>query len=173
MEKSAGRDHVARVLNALHLVEDTTLALLLGTMILLAPLQILLRNFFNTSIPWADPLIRVLVLWVGLLGAVAASRGNRHITVDVLSRVLSGRARAAVGVVIGLFTTIVSGLVAFHSGHFVASEFSYHSIAFSSIPAWSCEIVIPFAFGVMALRYLFFSISDMAILLGLRKEPEK
>ena len=66
---------LARAQDLLHRVEDAVLALLLGAMILLAPLQIALRLFFNEGLTWADPLIRVLVLWVGLFGAISASRG--------------------------------------------------------------------------------------------------
>ena len=89
---------------ALHRLEEAVLALLLGAMIVLASLQILLRGAFGSGLAWADPLLRVLVLWVGLLGAVTASREGRQITVDVLSRLLSERARAAVGAITGLFT---------------------------------------------------------------------
>ena len=157
---------VARAVGALHRLEDGLLALLLGLMILLAPLQIFLRNFFDTGITWADPLLRVLVLWVGLLGAVAASRGDRHITIDALSRIFSERMQAVVRVVTSLFTTAVSAAVAYHAGRFVATEFEYGSVAFSGIPAWMFEIIIPIAFGVIALRYLLYGASGLVLLLG-------
>jgi len=172
MNKEGSASTATRILDVLHRIEDGVLSLLLGVMILLAPLQIMLRSFFETSIAWADPLIRVLVLWVGLLGAVAASRSYRHITIDALSRVLSKRNQAAVNVMTSLFTVFVSCLVAIHAGRFVASEFQYGSLGFAGIPAWSCEIVIPFAFGVIALRYLLHAFVNVAIVLGLRRAPE-
>jgi TRAP-type C4-dicarboxylate transport system permease small subunit len=172
MNQSSGSGALARTLEVVHRVEDAALALVLGLMILLAPLQIFLRNFFDAGITWADPLLRVLVLWVGLLGAVAASRGNRHITIDVLSKLISERAQAAVGVVIGLFTAVISAIVAYHAGRFVATEHSYESVAFSGIQAWIFEIIIPFAFGVIALRYLLYCASNLAVLLGWRQHQE-
>jgi TRAP-type C4-dicarboxylate transport system permease small subunit len=172
MSAGSSRGAIARTLHVLHRVEDATLALLLGSMILLAPLQMFLRNFFDASIPWADPLIRVLVLWVGLLGAVAASRTNRHISIDVLSRALPTRTRAGVSIATSLFTTIVAGLVAYHSGRFVATEFEYGSVAFSGIPAWMCEVIIPVAFGVIALRYLFNTLSNIAVLFRPKGDSE-
>jgi TRAP-type C4-dicarboxylate transport system permease small subunit len=123
-------------------------------MIVLASLQILMRAVLGSGIAWADPLLRVLVLWVGLLGAVTASREGRQITVDVLSRMLSGRARAGVGAVTNLFTAGVAAIVAFHAMRFVASERAFASMAFSEIPAWWLESVIPVAFAAVALRYL-------------------
>jgi len=151
-------------MGALQRVEDIVLALLLGAMILLAPVQILLRGVLGTGIAWVDPLLRVLVLWVGLLGAVAASFEGRHITVDVLSRLLPERARAAAGAVSSLFTAAVAALVAYHGARFVASELHFGSVAFSGIPAWTLEAVIPFSFGVVALRYLRLAASDLLAL---------
>ncbi|MBW2234416.1 MAG: TRAP transporter small permease, partial [Deltaproteobacteria bacterium] len=107
----------------------------------------------DTGLPWIDPTLRVLVLWLGLLGAVAASRDGRHITIDVVSRLVPARAEAAVAAGTGLFTAAVSAIVAWHGGRFVASEFEYASTAFSGIPAWVLESIIPFAFGAIALRY--------------------
>jgi len=172
MSKESVASKATRMLGILHRIEDGVLSLLLGVMILLAPLQIMLRSFFDTSIAWADPLIRVLVLWVGLLGAVSASRSHRHITIDALARVLSKRKQAAVNVLTSLFTVFVSGLVAIHAGRFVASEFQYGSLGFAGIPAWICEIIIPFAFGVIALRYLLHAFVNVAIVSGLRSLPK-
>jgi len=137
----------------LHRLEDAVLALLLGTLVVLASLQIGLRSLLGTGLPWIDPTLRVLVLWLGLLGALAASRDGRHITIDAVSRLLPARAQAAVNAGTGLFTAAVSAIVAWHGGRFVASEFEYASRAFAGIPAWALESIIPFAFGAIALRY--------------------
>jgi TRAP-type C4-dicarboxylate transport system permease small subunit len=150
----AARRGPAGAIRALHRIEDALLALLLLAMIVLAPLQIVLRDFFDAGISWIDPLLRVLVLWVGMLGAVAASRDGRHITIDVLSRLMPKRARAATDALTSLFATAVSGLVAWHAGRFVWTEYSFESTAFSGIPAWTLQSILPFAFGMIALRYL-------------------
>jgi TRAP-type C4-dicarboxylate transport system permease small subunit len=146
---------------ALYRIEEALLALLLGAMILLSSLQILLRSAFDAGLSWADPMLRVLVLWVGLLGAVTASREGRQITVDVISRLLSGRARAAVGTVTSLFTAGVASVLAYHATRFVASERSFASVAFSGIPAWVLQSVIPLAFAAIALRYAGHATADL------------
>jgi TRAP-type C4-dicarboxylate transport system permease small subunit len=163
-----------RAIDALHRVEDATLALLLSAMILLAALQIALRGLLGTGITWVDPLLRVLVLWLGLLGAVAASREGRQITIDVLSRMLPGRARVAVGAVTNLFTSAVAGFAAYHGARFVASEFQFESVAFSGIPSWGLASVIPFAFAAIALRHVGFAAVDLhALLRGEGDEDER
>lgn len=142
-----------RGLRALHRLEDGVLAFLLGTMIVLAPVQIVLRNFFDADISWGDPLLRLLVLWVGLLGALMASRAGRHISIDVLSRTLSKRATSGARALTSLFTAAVAGVVAYHAGQFVASELQYGGVAFASVPAWVCAAVIPFSFALIAVRH--------------------
>ncbi len=143
-----------RVVRALHRLEDAALALLLLSLIALASLQIVLRNLFETGLPWSDPLLRILVLWTGLLGAVVASREGRQISVDALSRLLQGRAAEATRIAANGFAALVSGLLAVHSVRFVASEFEYGSGAFSGLPAWPFQIILPLAFGAVALRHL-------------------
>ncbi|MDG2333012.1 MAG: TRAP transporter small permease [Myxococcota bacterium] len=153
MSAGPGEKEAGGILRVLYRLEDVFLALLLGAMVVLAPLQIFLRNFFDAGIVWIDPLLRVLVLWVGLMGAVAASRSDRHIRIDAASKLLSPRAAAVLGILTGSFTAAVAGIVSWNSGRFVADEREFGSTAFSDIPAWMFEIVIPVAFGLIALRY--------------------
>ena len=80
-------------------LEDSILVGLLATIVALALSQIVLRNVAATGVTWADPMARVLVLWLGLAGALAATRDDKQITVDVLSRFLSSRRRASTRVV--------------------------------------------------------------------------
>lgn len=159
-----GRDSAGfleHALNALHRVEDVFLAGLLLTMIVLAPTQIVLRNFFDTAISWGDPALRALVLWIGLFGALAATRGNRHITIDVLSHVLPERWQAGVRTLTNAFALGVCGLVAYHGWRFVRDEHEFGSVAFAGVPSWAIESVIPVAFGLMALRFALLTFSSL------------
>ena len=72
----------------LYRLEDGLLILALLAMIGMAVLQILLRVLFHTGIVWGDELVRVLVLWLGVLGAVSASRSDSHIRIDLAARYL-------------------------------------------------------------------------------------
>lgn len=152
---------IRRALHFVNLMEDGLLVGLLAVMIVLAAAQIVLRNLFETGFAGSDQLLRLLVLWVGLLGAVAASRDEKQINVDILSRFLSPRARAGVRVVIDLFTATVSAIVAWQAGRFVHSEYTAGSVAFVSLPAWIAEFILPLAFGLMALRYLLFFVTHL------------
>ena len=134
-------------------IEDDLLVGLLGAMIALAGWQIFLRNALDAGLGWGDPLLRVMVLWLGMLGALAATRDDNHITIDVLSRFLPERSKNLARVVTDLFSAVVCAVIAYHSGRFVAMEFEDGAVAFAAVPAWVCESVIPLGFGVMAVRF--------------------
>ena len=92
---------------ALNWVEDGILVGLLLLMIGLAVMQIVLRNVFDSGIVWSEVLIRILVLWVGLVGAMVASRQDNHINIDILDRYLPERAKTVVGFMVQLFTALI------------------------------------------------------------------
>lgn len=136
-------------------VEDGILVVLVLGMILLGALQILLRNVFDVALVWADPLLRSMVLWVGLLGAMVASRSGHHIRIDVLSRYLPPALRVVGRVTTQLFACAVSALLAWLSVQFVAMDREAETVAFGDVSAWMVEIVLPLGFAIIALRYLF------------------
>ena len=136
------------------LLEDSLLVALLVALILIATMQIVLRNVFDASLPWTDELLRLLVLWLAMAAAVAAARDDRHIAIDVLSRLVGGRALAAVKVVIALFTATVCGALAWHAGRFVNESRLYEDVLLGGLPAWLLQIVMPLAFGLMSYRYV-------------------
>ncbi len=139
-------------MGAVRWLEDALLVSLLGSLIVLASAQILLRNLFDAGFTWGDPLLRVLVLWVGLLGAMVASRDDNHISVDVLSEVLPSRAQSAARALTSLCTAGVASIVAYHAARFLLMDFEAGVSAFARFPAWVFESILPFSFGVIALR---------------------
>jgi len=154
MVSEAPRRFLQRLRAWVEKVEDALLVLLLTGMVLLAGGQILLRNAFGTGLTWSDPLLRVGVLWIALLGAMAATRKANHIRIDILSRFLPATAERYNRFVTDLFTAIVCLLVAWHAGRFVHDEYLDGSVLFAAVPAWACELILPIGFGVMGLRYL-------------------
>lgn len=143
----------------LYWIEDSILVSLLLVMILMAVSQIFLRNIFETGIIWGDVLVRILVLWIGMAGAMIASRNGNHIRIDIITRFVPGRFKKYLNSIIELFTCIICSLTAWHSIRFVIMEYNDNTIAFAGIPSWVCTIIIPIAFLVIGIRYfiLFYS----------------
>lgn len=159
-----------RFWHGLHLLEDGVLVALLLVMILLAVAQILLRNFGDASIVWADPFLRVAVLWIGLLGASIAARENSHIAIDIATRYLPEMPARISAVVLAVFTAAVCAVVGWNAYRFVSDEYHYAGTAFAQVPAWVCEIIIPIAFALMAVRYLLIAVSVADGRRAVRKE---
>lgn len=153
------------------LLEDALLVMLLSGLIGLAATQIVLRNLFDTGFVWADELLRLLVLWVALFGAIAASRDDRHIRIDILSRFLGERAKLAAAVVIDLFTAAISTIVAWFALKFLMDSYEFQDTLLGDLPAWPFQLVLPVAFGLIAYRYFVFSLQHLARLLGGVRKP--
>jgi TRAP-type C4-dicarboxylate transport system permease small subunit len=147
-----------RALRWLGAAEDAVLVLLLAAMVVLAVWQIVERNLFQTAVVWIDPLLRVLVLWVGLLGAVAAARDDRQINVDVVARFTREAWRSRIRVVTDLFTAAVTAFLAWHAVRFVMDARAYGEIAFGSVPLWAAGLILPAAFALLAVRYLLLAV---------------
>ena len=137
-------------------LEKILIAVLLTAMILLAFLQIVLRNFFSTGIDWGDSLVRYLVVWVGFIGAAIAVREKKHITIDILSRWISGAGNSIVQPVSHLISAVVCGLLTWAGIKFTMFEAQMGSTAFFELPVWIPELIIPVTFGVMTLRYALY-----------------
>lgn len=136
--------------------------LLILSMVLLAVLQIVLRNAFGGGLIWIDPLLRIMVLWVGLLGAMAASRQNQHITIDVLSKFLPARFKRPLQSLVGLLAAALCLLLAWHGLRFTQMEYESATQIISGLPSWCCVLILPFAFGVMALRFFLYGMRPPA-----------
>jgi TRAP-type C4-dicarboxylate transport system permease small subunit len=139
-------------------VENGILVLILITMLVMVVLQILMRNLFESGIVWGDVLVRILVLWVGLLGAMVASRKGNHINIDILSRYLPERVKNTLKSATEFFAAAVCSVAAFYTFGLVKIEFAEGGMAFAQVPIWVCEAIIPIAFLVIALRYFMLSL---------------
>jgi TRAP-type C4-dicarboxylate transport system permease small subunit len=136
------------------MVENAALVLTLAAMIILGSTQIVLRNFFDSGFAWADEALRLMVLWVAMLGAVAASREQRHISINVLSRMLPDQAKAWIAIFVDVFTAVVSLILAWYSWVFVAESREFQDRLLNDLPAWIFQSILPVAFILIAYHYV-------------------
>ncbi|MEM1042226.1 MAG: TRAP transporter small permease [Bacteroidota bacterium] len=103
---------------------DTALGWAVAVLMGLSVLNVLWQVFTRFALPqpsgFTDELARFLLIWVGLLGAAYASGQGLHLAIDLLPRALSGKARAALGLVIqGAVVAFALGAMAFGGGYLV------------------------------------------------------
>lgn len=146
-------------------LENLLLGVLLFGLVALASTQILLRNVFSEGIPWADGTVRIAVLWLALLGAVAASREGRNISINLAGRWLPERFRVPADALVSLFTAAAAGLFAWHAWAFVADSHEFGDRLLGA-PAWIFQAIMPVAFALIAYRYLLRFAADVRGLVG-------
>lgn len=143
------------------LLEDAVLVVILSGMILLAAGQILLRNAFDVGFIWTDELLRMLVLWLALAGAVAASRADKQINIAVLDRWLPDKLAAISKILVHAFAAAVCGMVTAVSVQFVRSSYAYGDVLLGQVPAWMLQMVLPLGFALITWRYSLFTVGGL------------
>jgi len=138
----------------MHLAEDGLLVAALIAMLLMALVQILMRNLLDSGFLWAESFLRILVLWVAMLGAMVATRERNHIHIDILSRFLAPRMIVVLRFVSNLFASVICFISVYYTTEFILYEFEDGTIAFAAVPVWICQSIIPVGFGVMGVRFL-------------------
>ena len=123
-------------------------------MVVLAFVQVLLRNIFSFGFLWGDPFLRYLVLWVGFLGAVLATKEEKHFGVELLNRFLSRHSMHIVRCIVDIFACVVAYLLFQASLDFLEIGFDENSIDLFGISKKYYLLIIPLTFGLVAFHFL-------------------
>ena len=145
---------IARLDQAGRLVEDVLLVTLLGGMMLVAVGQVIAREIFETGFFLAGELVRLMVLWLAMVGSIAACRENRHIRIDAISHLLSDRAVGIVRMLVDTFAAVVCGVIAWNAWRYLQLEIEFEDTVLIDTPAWVAHVVVPVAFALLSYRFL-------------------
>jgi len=159
---SNGVNQWERVDEVIDRVEQTLIVTFLSFMILLAFLQIVLRNFFNTGLNWGDSLLRNLVLWIGFIGATLATKEGKHINIDVVSRWLPSLGKNIITLITHLFSFFICCLLTYATLKFIKNEIQMENMTFLNIPAWIPEMILPITFTLMTFRFGLRSLKNLS-----------
>jgi len=152
------------------LIENVVLVTLLSGMILLAVSQIVLREVFDSGIIWADQLVRLIVLWLAMMGAIAACREDRHIRIDALSHLFPDSVISGIRIVVDLFAAGVCAVIAWHAYRYLQLEIEFEDTVLINTPAWIVHVIIPVGFAVFSYRFL---VSVLKRLIGIFVTEDK
>lgn len=136
--------------------ENTALLVLLGTMIGVSVFQIINRQFLNGafSLSWSDELVKIIVLWLAMVGSIAAARENRHIRIDLITHVLSGPVVAWAKIVVDVFAAIVCAVIGWQAYRLIREEMSWGDTIFTDIPLWTMHAIVPLAFLLISYQFV-------------------
>lgn len=149
----------SKALRLLHGLEDGLLLLAVLLMVSLSGGQILLRNLDINGMMWLDSANRVLVLWLAMLGALRASRDQKHIAIDVLAHYSGPLTRRVVHLLVSLCCAALCATAAWFSLEFIRSEREFGDIAFLNVPQWLCQAIIPAGLALMAWRFVWHALT--------------
>ena len=134
-------------------IERAVLTLLVTGMVSLSALQILLRNIWHTGLNWAEPLLGMALLWLTMLGALAAAGLGRHLAIDLAAALLPRRGSAWLARATSLFAAVVCVLLAWAAGRYVGFQREMDITLLLGAPVWKYYMVIPVVFWLMAFRF--------------------
>ncbi len=146
-------------------LETTMLVSILAAMMLVAVSQIIMREAFGSGFGWADETVRLMVLWLALVGSIAACRENRHIRIDALSHVLPDSLVCVIRVLVDLFAAVVCGIIAVQAWRYLQIEIEYDDKVLVDTPAWIAHAIMPAAFALIAYRFFVTALAQAGDLL--------
>lgn len=149
---------------ALARVEGWLIVLLLWLMVILTFLQIILRalythahiqwaNLILGQVDWAEPLARLLVLWLTLLGASLLTRDNKHIKIDLMSAILPPKWQPFRELILSSGCFLICALLLKASVEYIHMEMAFGSHLFLNLPAWIGQIILPAGFLLIVFRF--------------------
>jgi len=171
---------ITKLDKALAKIEEILLALLLVSMVVVAALQVLLRNLWDTSIDWADISVQNATVLLGLLGAAVATSEGRHLNIDILSRALKGRAKTVLRVMINIFGVFICYLLT--TGGWETFRVNYgpwlenapegwsaaqnlkQQFLEGNIPQWLSQLFLTLGFGLISFHFLLRLVRDLGTL---------
>ena len=95
-----------------------------------------------------------MVLWLAMIGAVAACRENRHIRIDAISHLMSDRTVGYARLLVDTFAALVCAVVAWHAWRYLQLEIEFEETVLVDTPAWMAHVIVPVAFALLSYRFL-------------------
>ena len=134
-------------------IETSLLCLIITLMLGMALMKIVLRSLFHVGILWNDVMLQHFTLWLAFLGAALATGEKRHISIDVLTRLLPPRLVQLTAIIIHTVSFIIVGILAYTSVEFVRAEQISGATLVGSVPIWWAKLMIPIGFVLIALHF--------------------
>ena len=151
-ESGSGKSFLQNINTFLGKIETGLLCLIVAMMLGLAILKIVMRYVFNTSLLWSDGMLQHLTLWLCFLGAALATCERRHISIDVLSRILSEKITRWSNLIVDCLALIVVGILAHYGFIFLQDEQLSEAVLIGSVPLWWAKAIIPYGFVLIGIH---------------------
>ncbi len=144
-----------RVLGVTRATENTVVSLALAAMVLLPLAESVLRATLGIGISGSSSLLQHLTLVVGMLGGAIAARDNRLLALSTGTILPEGVVKTTGSMLSHAAAAVIAGFLCTAGVLFVTSEREAGGSLAYGIPTWAVQAVLPFGFGLIALRLLW------------------
>lgn len=153
---------LAAIDNGIAAVEKVLVVALVAFMLGAVALQVLSR-MFGFSMPGAMEASVFAMLAVAVFAGSLTTHYRRHISVDIISRLLPASVRTVVAVLIDAVGAVLLMYLARAGWFFVMinRETEGYNSAALKIPFWWVQLLIPVAFALISLRFWIYFFEDI------------
>jgi len=117
--------------------------------------QVILRNLFSSGFTWADDIIRQGVVWLAIIGGSVAATHSKHISIDILPRMLPYPYKKHLFTFIYLIAIFVSILLLIAALNFFSMlRTSGEIIPALNVSAWYAAIIFPAGMGLITIKFI-------------------
>jgi tripartite ATP-independent transporter DctM subunit len=141
------------VVRFVHRFENGLMTLIFAVMSALPLLEIVLRKTLGQGIPSSSQIVQHLTLWAAFLGALLASREEKHLSLSTAELLPPGRPREVAHFLTHVVAGGVTALLCAASMKVVLADAEGTGTIIGPIPQWSSEVIMPIALFFMALRF--------------------
>ena len=149
---------------ALARAEGWLIVVFLWLMVILTFLQIILRTLYTHAhiqwanlllgqVDWAEPLARLLVLWITLLGASLLTGDNKHVKIDLMSSILPPKWLPFRELILSAVCVLVCVFMLKASVEYIRMEMEFGGYLFLELPTWVAQMILPAGFLLILFRF--------------------
>lgn len=163
---------VRKLDNMVGVAEQVVLVTIMIAVVLTAASHALLDRFFHIHIPFKDDVIRAGTFAIAMLAGAFATHQAKHLSMDLISRRLSPRARLFLKVLLALFVIFMVVLLIRSGLHNITNEqqFAAEDKIISRVRiAW----LIPIGGFLIILHTVLHTIIDVDYIVRKKTPPEK
>ena len=118
------------------------------------------RYLFNTPIYWAEEVATSLFIWTVFVGSAYAYRNHSHLGVDILVKMLPGKAKKVTQFIVSIIEIAVLAMLTYVSAQYVQNSWNRVTDVLM-MPRWYFSIAVPIGFGWSLLYAIVFFIQRL------------
>ena len=149
---------MAKFLDYLTRVEKICAAFFIVLLTSLVIMDVGAREIFKTGMPWAQKAAVNLMIWAGFLGACLMTQKGDHLRPEVGDKIWKGKMSVVAEKTRNALVAIFCFTLAYNGYLYVAESREFAELhVVLNVPLWILQLVIPWTFFSMGLRYTWFT----------------